>query len=286
MDSPSPTVVRTMDGHVPGLRDAPRLLARSLAELWQRRELLWNLTVRDLKAQYEQSFLGYAWALLNPLLHLAVLTFVFSFILRAGSVVDTPFPLFLIVGLVPWLFFANAVSMATESVSGSANLITKVYFPREVLPIAAVLMKLVEFGIGMAIVAVFLALYRWPIHGTLLWLPAIVAVHVLFTIALALPLSALNLYYHDVRYLVGVALTLGMFLSPIMYPMEAVPAAYRAIFGLNPNTAFINAYRRVVLMGEAPDLANLAIGLAVTALALAVGYYLFKRMERGFADII
>jgi ABC-type polysaccharide/polyol phosphate export permease len=215
-----------------------------------------------------------------------VLNVVFSVLLHMGGQGEVPYPLFLFVGLVPWLFFSNAIGVATESVSGSAGLVTKVYFPREVLPVAAILGKLIEFAIGLGILAAFLLLYRWPFHASLVWLPAVLTLQLLFTVGVALPLSALNLYYHDVRYLVGVALQLGMFLSPIFYSVELIPESYRTIFNWNPNTAFINAYRSIILAGEAPDLANLAAGAILTFLTLILGYYFFKRLEGSFADVV
>ena len=278
--------VYTVAAHSPSLRSAPSFIISSLFQLWKRRELLANLTMRNIRSQYQQSFLGYAWAILNPLLYMLVLTLVFSYLLRLGGTAGVPFPLFLFVGLVPWLFFANSISVATESVTSAAGLITKVYFPREILPVAASLGKLVEFVIGLAIIAAFLVLYRWPFHGTLAWLPVILALHMVFTIGLALPLAALNLYYHDVRYLVGVALQLGMFLSPIFYSPDLIPSSYQSIYNLNPNTAFINAYRRIILAGESPDLANLGVGIGVTFLTFLVGYYVFKRLEGSFADVV
>ena len=260
-------------------------LGTSLTEFWQRRELLWRMTVRHLRGQYKQSVLGYAWAFVNPLSQMLILSFVFSIILRIPSQ-DVPYPLFLLVGLVPWIFFSSAVISATDSVVGAASLVTKVYFPREILPTAAVFTKLVELGFGLLILIGMMVYFGHPPEWTSVWLPALFFIHLLFTLGLAFPLAALNLFFHDVRFLVGVTLTLWFYLTPVIYPADLVPQRYQVLFDLNPNSLFINAYRRVLLQGISPGLDRVFLGLVIALVTLLVGYYLFKRMESGFADRI
>ncbi len=257
----------------------------SLTGLWHRRELLWHMTVRHLRGQYKQSILGYAWAILNPLSLMLTLSFVFSVLLRFESG-GIPYPLFLFMGLLPWLFFSSAVSSATDSITGAFSLVTKVYFPREVLPMAAVLTKIVDLGFGLIILVALMVYLGYPPEWTIIWVPVLFFIHFLFTLGIAFPLAALNLFFHDVRFLVGVILTLWFYLTPVIYPVDIVPERYEIVFDLNPNALFINAYRRVVLEGVSPGTDRLLLGLGVALLTLLIGYYLFKRMEPRFADRI
>ncbi len=260
-------------------------LGLHLQRFWRRRDLLWHMIVRHLRGQYKQSVLGYAWALVNPLSQMLILTFVFSTILKVNSGYE-PYSIFLFVGLVPWIFFSGALSSATDSVVNAASLVSKVYFPREVLPTAAVLTKLVDLGFGIAILAGMMIYYGDAPAPTAWWFPILFTIHIVFVLGLSYPLAALNLYFHDVRFLVGVALTLWFYLTPILYPIDQVPPRYNFIFELNPNSLFINAYRRVLLQGEDPGLERVLLGLAIATGTFLIGYYLFKKMEPGFADRI
>ncbi len=260
-------------------------LASYLVGFWKRRDLLWHMTVRHLRGQYKQSVLGYAWAFVNPLSQMVILTFVFSTVLRGGSE-GVPFPIFLFVGLLPWMFFSSAIASATDSVVGAASLVTKVYFPREVLPTAAVFTKLVDLAFGLVILAGLMVAYGEAPAWTSVWVPALFLVHLIFTLGLAYPLAALNLFFHDVRFLVGVALTLWFYLTPILYPVDIVPSKYRFLYDLNPNSLFVNAYRRVILHGESPGMEKLLLGLGISLATFFIGYYLFKKMEPAFADSI
>ena len=257
----------------------------SLANLWHRRELLWNMTVRHLRGQYKQSILGYAWTLVMPLSQMLILSFVFSTILRVPSQ-GVPFPLFVFVALLPWNFFSSALSSATDSVAGSSNLVTKVYFPREILPTAAILTKVVDLLFASLILVGLMIYYGHAPTWTVAWLPLLFLIQFLFTLGLSLPLAALNLFFHDVRYLVGVALTLWFYLTPVLYPVDMVPDRYRIVFDLNPISLFINAYRRVLLQDTTPGVERLALGIVISMATFLIGYYLFKKMEPGFADRI
>ena len=260
-------------------------LARYLAGFWRRRDLLWHMTVRHLRGQYKQSVLGYAWALVNPLSQMVIMSFVFSTILRVNTG-DEPYPLFLFVGLIPWIFFSSGLSSATDSVVGASSLVSKVYFPREVLPTAAVFTKLVDLGFSLVILGALMVYYGDPPAATSWWFPVLFAIHIVFLLGLSYPLAALNLFFHDVRFLVGVALTLWFYMTPIIYPVDIVPDKYKILFDINPNSLFINAYRRAILYGESPGLDKVLAGLAIAAVTFFVGYYLFKKMEPAFADRI
>jgi len=268
-------------GTTPGIPD----YIVSTANLWHRRELLWNMTVRHLRGQYKQSILGYAWALVMPLAQMIILTFVFSTIIRLPSQ-GIPFALFLFVGLLPWNFFSTALASATDSVVGASSLVTKVYFPREILPAAAILTKVVDLAFSSLILVALMVYYGHPPELTVLWVPLLFLTQFMFTLGLSLPLAALNLFFHDVRYLVGVALTLWFYLTPIIYPIDIVPDKYQIVFDLNPLSLFINAYRRVLLHGESPDFGKMFLGFGISLATLLIGYYIFKKMEPGFADRI
>jgi len=256
-----------------------------LIAVWGRRDLLWHMTIRHLRGQYKQSVLGFAWAFVNPLSQMLILSFVFSKILRVSSEGE-PYPLFLFVGLVPWIFFSGALISATDAVVNASSLVTKVYFPREILPTAAVFTKLVDLAFGMLILAGIMVYYGAPPGVTALWFPVIFAIQLIFTLGLALPLAAMNLFFHDVRFLVGVALNLWFYLTPVLYPVDIIPEQYRWIFDINPMAIFIHAYRRVLLHGDAPDLDRMAVGLVMSLVMFILGYYVFKKLEPGFADSI
>jgi ABC-type polysaccharide/polyol phosphate export permease len=215
-----------------------------------------------------------------------ILSFVFSTIVGVSTAQNEPYPLFLFVGLLPWLFFSSAVASGTDSVTNAASLVTKVYFPREVLPTAAVLTKLVDLFFGLVILAMLMVYYGRLPEETVWWFPLIFAIHMVFTLGLTFPLAALNLYFHDVRFLVGVALTLWFYLTPILYPIDIVPSKYDWVFDANPNALFITAYRRVILYGDNPEPGRMLLGLAIAVSTFLIGYYLFKKMEKGFADSI
>ncbi len=260
-------------------------LLPSFVVVWQHRELLSVMTGRNIRSLYKQSILGYAWIFVNPLMQILVLTFVFSTILLIPSL-GIPFPLFLFVGLLPWMFFSNALATATDSIVGSANLVTKVYFPREILVMAAVFSKIVDLLFGLLILLGLMIAYSEAPSWTVVWVPAIFAIQLLFTVGLALPLAALNLYFHDVRYLVGVVLLAWFYMTPILYPVDIVPERFKIIFDLNPLALVVNAYRRVLLLETSPGLDRLLLGFAAAFLTFVIGYYIFKRMEAGFADRI
>jgi ABC-type polysaccharide/polyol phosphate export permease len=271
--------------HRPGATFHIPDFARGLIELGRRHELLRHMTVRHLKGQYKQSVLGYAWAFVNPLSQMLILSFVFSTIVKVDSQ-GIDYPLFVLMGLLPWMFFSNAVSSATDAVTGAYSLVTKVYFPREILPTAAVLTKVVDLGFGLLILVGMMVYFGEAPTETIVWVPVLFAIQFIFTLGLSLPLAALNLFYHDVRYLVGVTLTLWFYLTPIIYPVDIVPDKYKFMFDINPNSLLVNAYRRVVLLDQSPGAERLLLGLGIAVGTFVVGYYLFKRMEPGFADRI
>jgi lipopolysaccharide transport system permease protein len=222
---------------------------------------------------------------LNPTIQLATMTIVFSTILRIPSQ-GQPFILFAAIGLVPWIFFSTALISATESVIAGAGLITNVYFPRELLVVAAIMIRLLDFLAATLVLAVLLVYYQQPVTWTVVWIPVLFALQFAFVIGFSLPLAAMNLFFHDVRYLVGVFLNILFFLTPIFYGVDAVPARFRDVYQLNPMARFIGSYRDILLNGGSPALSNLAIGAGTSLLALVAGSLIFRRLEPKFADRI
>jgi ABC-2 type transport system permease protein len=259
----------------------PGLLA---VNLWRYRNVLWYLILRNLRSQYKKSLFGYAWIFLNPLSQLLVFAFVFSTILKTPSQHNVSFTLFILVGLIPWIFLSNAVMSATDSITGGGSLVTMVYFPREVLTTAAVLTRVVDLAAGLVILAVALIVEGQSIGFSALWVLPALFVQILFTLGLAFPLAALNLFFHDVRFLVAVGLNLWFFLSPIMYPPDIVPEAYAPIYDLNPLARLVNTYRYAIFTGVAPPLDSLLVATAMSLFVISIGYYVFKKMEPAFAD--
>jgi lipopolysaccharide transport system permease protein len=255
-------------------------------ELWAHRELLYFLTWRDVKVRYKQTLLGGAWAILQPLLTMVIFTLLFGrlagFASRTGGV---PYPVFAFAGLLPWTFFSNAITNSGNSLINSANLITKVYFPRMIVPGAAVTAGLVDFAIGFMLLIVLMFYYRLAPGWGLVLLPFLVLLTTLLAVAVGMWLSALNVKYRDVRFAIPFVVQIWMFLSPIIYPTSLIPQKLRFAFLLNPMTGIIDGYR-TALFGQPMNWMGLAISTMITILAFAYASFVFRRMERGFADII
>ncbi len=257
-----------------------------VANLVRHHELLRHLMIRNLRAQYKQSVLGYAWIFFNPIAQLGIMSFIFTTAVHTRSQGSTAFPLFLFIGLLPWIFFSNAVSAATESIANGSNLNTAVYFPRELVVLAAVLVRMVDLLAGALILAVLMVATSQPLGWTAAWLPFLLMLHVLFIVGLALPVAALNLFFRDVRYLVSTALHLWFFMTPIFYSVSSIPSKYSFIYDLNPNARLIQAYRWALLTGVGPPVTSVIWAGGLAVLSLLVGYYLFKKLEPYFADYI
>ncbi len=255
-----------------------------LRELWQYRELAYFLCWRDIKVRYKQTLLGALWAVLQPLLLMAVFC-VFNRLVNVPSD-RIPRPIFLFSGFLAWVYFANALNASGNSLVNSAHLITKVYFPRLLSPISAAMAWLADFGVGALILAVLMAHYRfWPGWSVLL-VPYLVVFTFLTAVGLGAWLAALNVKYRDVRYVIPFFLQAGMFLTPVIYPVTILPERWRWALYLNPMAGLIESFRAAVTGVTEIHWAGLAISNAVTLLALALGLCYFRRVERTFADII
>jgi len=249
------------------------------------KELLEELTKREIKARYKQSVLGYAWVILNPFFQMLVMAFVFSKILRVTNL-SVPYALFLYVGLLPWNLFAASITSSMNSLVGNGPLLTKIYFPREIFVISTILAKIVDFLLASIILIIFFIFFHQQVTLNIFWVIPIFFIQQLFTYGLSLILAASNLFYRDIQYLFGLILLTWMYISPVIYPTEMFPEQYRWIFKLNPMAIFINAYRQVMLGGGMPNFLSLGIALVLSILMVTVGYKIFKNLEGMFADVV
>jgi lipopolysaccharide transport system permease protein len=249
------------------------------------RELLLELTKREIKQRYKQSVLGYAWVILNPFFQMLVMAFVFSKIMRVPSL-GVPYSVYLYAGLLPWTLLSNSLLGAVNALVGNAGLITKIYFPREVFVASTIMAKIVDFLLATTVFIAFLIYYQTPVTWHLIWLLPIFFIQQIFTYGLALILAAANLFYRDVQYVFNLIILVWMYLTPVIYPTELFPAQYRWIFQLNPMAVIINAYRQVILAGAEPNYLSLSLAAVLSVLLLAIGFKLFKRLEGIFADIV
>jgi len=256
-----------------------------IKELVSYRELLWIWTVRTIKVKYKQSLLGVAWAILQPLSTTILFAVIFSRFVR----VDTggvPYPIFYYSALLPWTFLSTSISFAVPSMVSNMKLVTKIYFPREILPVAAVIASLVDFLFASIIFAGMMILYRMPVTPGMLLLPLVIAIQILLTLGIVLAASAVNVFYRDVRFLVPLGVQLWLYLTPIIYPVSLVPEQWRMLYMLNPMAGLIDAYRRIVLQGQLPQWNYLGLAVLISILTFFAGYRYFKHVEWQFADII
>jgi lipopolysaccharide transport system permease protein len=256
-----------------------------LAEMWRYRELLYFFAWREVKVRYRQAALGAAWALLQPLLGTVVFTLFFGRLAGVDSG-GIPYPVFVYCALVPWTYFAGVLTQAGTSLVGNANLITKVYFPRILLPASSALAGLIDFAIGASFLAVFMAYYRVPPTWSLLLLPLFVVAMVIVTLGLSLLLGALNVRYRDVKYVIPFLLQLWLFCTPIIYPSSIVPASLRPLLALNPCLGIVEGFRACLFPGMHFDLVSIGTSLMVSIALFVVGVAYFRSTERVFADII
>lgn len=257
-----------------------------LGEFWRARELLFFLTWRDILIRYKQAVLGIAWAVLQPLITMVVFTVIFSRLLGVTSGSAVPYALFSYTGLLPWQLFSGSLTRAGTSLVSNANLLTKVYFPRLVIPVSAVLAGVVDFAIAFVVLLGLMAYYHYPLTWQILWLPVLVALCVLTALTVAVWLAALNVMYRDVQYIIPFLVQLWMYVSPVVYPVNTVPQGpWRFVFGLNPVAGVIQGFRYAILGGTAPG-RLLGVAVAVTAAFFVAGLFYFKRMERTFADVV
>lgn len=256
----------------------------SFKDIWAYRELLFFLTWRDVKVRYKQTALGAAWAILQPLFMMIIFTIFFGRLAGVASA-GIPYPLFALAGLVPWTFFSNAITASGNSLVGSANLITKVYFPRLIVPAAAMLAGLIDFLLAFLLLVILMIYYRVTPTVQMLFLPVLILLTALFSLGVGTWMSALNVKYRDVRFALPFLIQLWLFVSSVILPSSSIPQKWRWLIMLNPMSGIIEGYR-AALFGLPFDWPALGIASALTIGVLLYAIYAFGRVERSFADII
>jgi lipopolysaccharide transport system permease protein len=280
---------------VPAVPDKPLVVieptrswvALNLADLWAYRELLYFLSWRDVKVRYKQTALGVAWAILQPLLTMIIFTLFFGRLAGVPSD-NVPYPLFAYAGLLPWTFFANGITNSGNSLVGSAHLITKVYFPRLIIPAAAVAAGLVDLFIAFTVMIAMMVYYDVAVTRHLLMLPVLIFLVTLLALGAGMWLSALNVKYRDVRFALPFLIQLWMYVTPVIYPVSFIPENWRilrSLLLLNPMTGIVENFR-AALFGSPFKWTSLIVSAAVTMAVLLYAAFSFRRMEKTFADVV
>ena len=256
-----------------------------LLDVWEYRELLGYLVWREIQGAYRQTALGVTWLFLRPIVNMLLLSFVFGTMVRVPSD-DVPYPLFSLAALLPWGFFSNGVLRASRSLVDNMHVISKVYFPRMIIPVAGAASGLFDFAASLVILIIAMLIYRTPLRVEILWLPIFLIVALGFSLAVGLWLATLSVKYRDVSFAVTFLLQALMYMSPVIYPVSIVPQAIRFIYQLNPMTGVIQGFRWSLFgSGQPPEITFLlSIGLMI--LALVSGAYIFRRTERTVVDIL
>ena len=260
-----------------------------LRAVWEYRELLYFLVWRDVKVRYKQTALGVAWVVLQPVISMVVFSFLFGTLLKVPSG-EVPYPIFAYAALLPWNYFAASLTRSSTSLVGSAHLITKVYFPRLVIPISGVLSGLVDFAVAFLVLAGLMVYYGVVPTVAVVWLPAFLLLALATALGVGMWLSALNVRYRDINYLVPFLVQIWMYLTPVVYGTTLIPERFRFLLGLNPMTAVVEGFRWALLGNRLADTRApgplLAVSVGISLVILASGAIFFRSTERTFADII
>lgn len=255
---------------------------KTLKELYAYREMIYSLVHRDLKGRYKGSILGFAWTFLNPLLQLAVYTLVFSVIMRSNI---EDYYLFLFVALVPWIFFSTCISGGAGCIRAQGDMIKKIYFPRQVIPVSYVTSQFVNMLLSLIVVFAVLIVAGKPINPiALLYLPLIMIIEYFLALGMTLLLSGLTVYYRDIEYFMGIVAMAWQFATPVMYGIDQVPASLLPIFNLNPMTHIIVAYRDILYYGQIPEVSTLLNAVIFGAVVLLIGSFSFSKRQKHFAE--
>lgn len=246
--------------------------------------LLWQLTQREIKARYKQSFLGYAWVLANPLAQMLVYSFVFSLVFRFPSN-DIPYQVFLFSALLPWTFLQSSITASTQSLVNNAPLLKKVAFPREIIPYAVVISKMIDLIFSSLVFVGLIAFFNVKLASTAYIFIPLLAVQLMLTMGISLMLATFNLFYRDIQYLANLVLMIWMYMTPIVYPLSMVPDKYVKLYKLNPMVGIVEGYRSA-LFGYPFETTIIAWSVLVSSIVLLAGFVIFKRSEKVFADIV
>ena len=259
-------------------------LTELVKEQIEYRELFLQITRRDLLLRYKQTVMGFGWAVFMPVVNTLVFTLVFTRVTRIETPI--PYPLFAYCGFLAWNFFASSLRFSVSSLTSNANLVQKVYFPREIFPFSAILVCLVDALVGAVALAALMVFYGYSVTPALLFLPIVVAVNIVFTAAVALMLAMSNLFYRDIKFLFEVVLTAWMFATSVAYPVDIVGGRFGTLLALNPMTQIIEAYRAVVLYGQLPAGVPFTATACASAALLMVSWHWFHKAEFTFAENI
>lgn len=268
------TNIRPLNGWVPV----------DLKEIWEYRELLMTFVVRDIKVRYKQTALGAAWAVIQPLFMMVVFTLFFGRLAKIPSE-GVPYPIFSYAALLPWTLFSEGLTRSTGSMVTNASIMTKVYFPRLILPISGVVSPLVDFAIAFVILLGMMIYFGFFPTVNIVWLPAFILLALATSLGVGLWLSALNVQYRDFQYTVPFLIQLWLFASPVVYPSTLLPEPYRMIYGLNPMAGVIEGFRWA-LLGTSPPSSLVVVSVVVMIAILVSGVFYFRRMEKTFADVV
>ena len=253
-------------------------------EIWAYRELIYSFTIRDIKVRYKQTGLGVAWAVLQPLLTMVIFTVFFGGLAKIPSD-GVPYPLFVLAALLPWLLFAEGLTRSTTSMVTNANIMTKVYFPRLIMPLSSIISPLVDFGVSFIILLAMMVYYGYAPTINIIFLPLFLLLALATSLGVGLWLSALNVKYRDFQYTVPFLIQIGMYASPVVYPSSLVPASLRVWYGLNPMAGVIEGFRWA-LLGTGTPSAMVLVSIGMVILLLVSGMFYFRRMEQSYADIV
>lgn len=257
----------------------------NLREIWRYRELLYFFTWRDVKVRYKQTIIGILWAVLQPLITMLVFTIFFGKLAKVPSE-GIPYPIFVYTGLLPWTYFAQSLARSSGSIVANSGMIKKVYFPRLITPIAASMSALVDFMISFIILLFLMGYYKFPLTKGIVMFPLLLFLTFLCSSGISFWLSALNALYRDIRIIVPFCIQLGMFLTPVIYPVSILPEKYSWILYLNPMTGIIESYRAAILGYKAIPVFGLSLSIAITAFFFIAGAFFFRRVEKTFADVV
>jgi lipopolysaccharide transport system permease protein len=271
------------------LKPPKGLIALNLHDLWEYRELIYFLTWRDIKVRYKQTLLGFTWVVLQPVINMVVFTILFGQLLKVPTG-GIPYPIFSFVALLPWTYFASSLTRSSTTLVGSANLISKVYFPRMVIPISGVISGLIDFAISFVILIIMMLIYEIVPTWNLLFLPFLLFLAMLTALGFGFWLSALNVRFRDINHLVPFIIEIWKYATPVIYGSILIPEKFRFLLGLNPMTGVVEGFRWAILGSKYADTFNpgllFLISIMITLIVLISGTVFFRNTERTFADII
>lgn len=256
-----------------------------IKNLYRFRELLWIWTLRNIKVRYKQSLFGGLWAILQPLSLMVVFSVIFTYFVKI-STDGNPYPIFAYTALLPWTFFSASIGLGVSTLVNNMNLVTKIYFPKEILPVAMVGACFIDLMVAATVFVGMMIYYKVPLKITMSLIPLILFIQILLILGLVLFVSALNVFYRDIHFVVPLGIQIWMYLTPIIYPVSSVPERFRGLYMLNPMAGVIEAYRDVILKGVWPNWIYLFIAAVISIIVFLLGYLFFKHVEWQFADII